>query len=163
MSVIRFEGFLLLVLAVFATQQVLALTQSDKNALKWIENQYNFMMTEEISTLFRILKGCTSEPDAVIQKCIAKALVETESRRHEDRLTFIFHYFSRVEYTCLKLKQIFYKNKTLFRDEEKVVDFSQKMKEFLQDLKVCRLTDGDTNLAVKVRRAKLEEYAKRTN
>lgn len=114
-------------------------------------------MTREVSTIFRVLKECTSKSDAKIENCMAKAITQIKKGDKESLSTFITYRFLDVGYTCIAIESIFSANKDLLDDEQKFPRTLKKTKELFRDLKICQLINGDPELATKLKRIMLQQ------
>lgn len=120
-------------------------------------------MKPEVKGIFGTLRECMDEEGAKLDKCLAKALLKAETKKHDHSLKFIYYYISRFGLTCTKVAMTVNSNKALLTSEEKRGGFSPKVLELLQTWKVCQSATIDSELPVKVEFNMLNEYKKRSN
>lgn len=106
------------------------------------------MATDEISSVFGMLRKCTDKLRDEFQSCIGNAIIATEKKRHNLKVTFIAHWFKILEFPCNKISNLVYANRALLGNKEKQFGFPEKIVELWEDYKVCvRLAEDSYNLA----------------
>lgn len=155
--------FLVSLVAGLAERRVPSLTDREQVALGKIERKYHNIMKTEVTRIFSTLRECLAEADSRIERCLSRALLEAETKKHNHRLTFIQYYLSRISFTCLKIEITIGIDKTLLADEKKRESFPPKVLDLLRVWKLCRSITDDTYLAAKVQEIMLNEYKKRAN
>lgn len=154
--------FLVSIVASLAAQQVpTPLTDHEQAALKKIEKRYDNIMSTEAMGIFTTLRKCLDIAGEKIERCLAAALLNAETKKHKNFFTFIHYYLSRISFTCLKIEIAIGNNKALLADEEKRKSFPPKVLELLGFWKICDSTKDDTRLAAKVQNIMLKEYKRR--
>lgn len=163
MSAINKIGFVL-VLTVFVAQQVRAVQDDEAAVLQKIEDKNDRIMTPKLLRLFNILQTCTKRERSDFNRCVASAIVDTESRLHKGKIRFIMYWFKRLVIPCHKIVNLVEAHKTLLADQTKqAFSFSDKIIELIRNFQFCRRLDESNSNLRRTMQIVFEEYEKRSH
>lgn len=153
-------GLLLIILAAQQVLCVLVLTHDEKDMLEKIEKRFD-RLTKARKNVFSILRKCTDEPSATIDRCLAKALLESGTKKHNMRVNRIPYFLFRIEFTCIRIGILVDKNKALLMDKARRETFPPKVLDLLRLWDVCTSAKTDKDLTAKVQSICSQELYKK--